>query len=37
LESYKHIDDESKELLSKTLSVLFQSARRSIIIKKKEK
>ena len=37
LESYKHIDDESKELLSKTLSVLFQSAKRSIIIKKKEK
>ena len=37
LESYKHIDDESKELLTKTLSVLFQSARRSIIIKKKEK
>ena len=37
LESYKHIEDESKELLSKTLSVLFQSARRSIIIKKKEK
>ena len=27
LESYKHIDDESKELLTKTLSVLFQSAR----------
>ena len=37
LESYKNIDNENKELVSKTLSVLFQSARRNITIKKKEK
>lgn len=37
LESYRNIDNENKELVSKTLSVLFQSARRNITIKKKKK
>lgn len=35
--SYKNVDDESKEVLLKTLSVLFQSAKSNIRINKRNK